>query len=596
MTMSKTLLPQIHRRALLSVTLLALLVGLTLPTLAVSADSVVWRGEYYNNVTLSGTPVLVRDDSSINFAWEQASPGTGVNADDFSVRWSTFTWFSAGDYTFSLTLDDGGRLWVDEQLIIDEWRDQSKKAFSATKYLSAGYHSLRLEYYDSGLDATCQLTWTGGTTISDWRGEYYNNTWLGSTAALVRNDTAINFEWANGSPASGVNADQFSARWTRTVSFASAGTYTFSATADDGVRVWVDGSLLIDKWYAQSRTTHAAEKYLAAGDHQIKVEYFEESGTAVCIFSWTKGTSPSTSSQVIVDDTDSGFISGGNASSFYPRATGYGAHLYWTWNSSSQVYNWGKWYPNLPASGNWQVYVYIPSRYHGTKNATYSIHHEGYTETKAVNQSAYNNQWVSLGTYHFAGGASEYVYLTDVTGETYATRFVGFDAVKFVLRSEPGAPPPPSGCNITPVLGFGRIWNDYSSVRNALGCPTENERQTWAGEQSFQGGYMFWRQDADALYVLYSNGTWQVYDDTWSEGDTEWDVSIVPPSGYYQPKRGFGKVWRDQAGVRDGLGWAVTEERGFIGSVQTFDGGIMFWSNTRGILVLKNDSTWAQFN
>jgi len=95
--------------------------------------------------------------------------------------------------------------------------------------------------------------------------------------------------------------------------------------------------------------------------------------------------------------------------------------------------------------------------------------------------------------------------------------------------------------------------------------------------------------------VVRSDQTWQLYDDTWREGDQEWDPNILVPTGLYQPKRGFGKVWRDQSGVRSALGWATTEERGFTMAVQPFDGGTMLWSNVRGTYVLYSDGTWARY-
>ena len=70
---------------------------------------------------------------------------------------------------------------------------------------------------------------------------------------------------------------------------------------------------------------------------------------------------------------------------------------------------------------------------------------------------------------------------------------------------------------------------------------------------------------------------------------------LCPPCGLYQPKRGFGKVWRGSLDVRNGLGWGTTEERGFYASVQAFQGGLMIWSSTQGILVLYNDGTWARY-
>jgi hypothetical protein len=586
-------------RSLVKATLIAvLLLSSTLGpgATAVADSSPSWRGEYYNNVSLVGAPALVRDDASVNFDWGHGSPGTGVNSDQFSARWTSYTSFSAATYTFSVTTDDGARLWVDEQLIIDQWRDQGATTYSASKYLTAGYHSLRVEYYENTGTAVCKVWWSTEGAPGAWTGEYYNNTSLGGSAALVRTDASINFDWGYGSPAAGVNADNFSARWTRGAYFASSATYTFSATVDDGVRVWVDGTIVIDRWYAQSRTTHYGTIYLGAGTHQVKVEYFEQGGTAVCIVNWSGGAVAA--QEIIVDDRDSNFIWGGPSGSWYRRYTGYRNRLYWTWNSRTQLHNWAKWFPYVTTAGNWEVFVYIASRYHGSKRATYSIYHGGTHTNKVVNQNIYYNQWVSLGTYYFSGGAGEYVFLGDNTGETYATRFVGFDAVKFVRQDgvwpTPG-PTVPSGCAITPGLGFGRIWNTYSTVRSKLGCPTEIEKSIWAGEELFERGYMFWRQDTTYIYVLYNTGTWQGYDDTWTSAEPEWDGFYVPPAGYYQPKRGFGKVWRGSLDVRNGLGWGTTEERGFYASVQAFGGGLMIWSSTQGILVLYNDGTWARY-
>jgi len=589
----------------LAVVVLALIAVTVLP-FASSADGTAdWRGEYYNNVNLTGSPVLVRTDSQVNFDWGSSSPGTGVEADRFGVRWTAFISFGGGNYVFNATTDDGVRVWVDEQLIIDRWYDQPETTHSVAKYLSGGYHSLRVEHYENTGRAVCKVWWTleggGGSpspTPGDWRAEYYGNTYLGGSPIIARDESTIYYDWGYGSPASAVPSDYFSARWTRDVYFDSSTNYTFSATVDDGVRVWVDGVLVIDKWYPQSRTTHSGTTYVSAGTHQVKVEYFERTGVAVCMVSWAGGgtsTPPSTATTVIVDDLDTGFIWGGPSSRMYGRSTGYSGHLYWSWNGYAQLGNWAKWSPNLPNAGDWEAYIYIPSKYHGSKSARYTVRHNGMSHEVVVNQNIYYDKWVSLGTYYFAGTSDEYVYLGDATGEVAGTRYVGFDAVKFVYRGG-GTPsqPTPSGCAITPAGGFGTIWSGNSAVRAKIGCPTANEQGVWMGEETFQGGYMFWRQDQNMIYVLYNNGTWASYADTWTSAEPEWDTMIFPPSGYYQPKRGFGKVWRNESGVRDNLQWATTEERGFFGTLQTYDGGMMLWSNLRGVFVLYNDNTWTR--
>jgi glucose/arabinose dehydrogenase len=86
----------------------------------------------------------------------------------------------------------------------------------------------------------------------------------------------------------GVGPDDFSARWTATFDFPTAGTYTFRATTSDGIRVRVDGELLIDEWRDQDTTTFAATRALSAGPHQVQIEWYEARGDAVAGLSWAR--------------------------------------------------------------------------------------------------------------------------------------------------------------------------------------------------------------------------------------------------------------------------------------------------------------------
>jgi hypothetical protein len=106
--------------------------------------------------------------------------------------------------------------------------------------------------------------------------------------------STINHNWGTGGPGNGIGNDQFSARWTGSFNF-NASDYVFSATADDGVRVWVDGSQIINAWRDQAPTTYRATVNLSAGSHTIKVEYYEKGGGAVAQVSWQGSvTTPST--------------------------------------------------------------------------------------------------------------------------------------------------------------------------------------------------------------------------------------------------------------------------------------------------------------
>ena len=119
-----------------------------------------WRGEYFNNETLSGDPVLVRDDAAIDFDWEAGAPGPGVNHDHFSARWTRAVHFDAGMYRFSVFRDDGARLWIDDVLVLDEWHE-GREWHTVDHALSAGDHTIRLQMYEITGWATAKLSWAG---------------------------------------------------------------------------------------------------------------------------------------------------------------------------------------------------------------------------------------------------------------------------------------------------------------------------------------------------------------------------------------------------------------------------------------------------
>jgi glucose/arabinose dehydrogenase/PKD repeat protein len=136
-----------------------------------------------------------------------------------------------------------------------------------------------------------RISYTAGASscqIGQYKASYFANQTLSGTPATERCESAINYDWGSSSPSgSGVGPDNFSVRWAGTHSFATTGTYTFTATADDGVRVYLDGTLVIDQWKDQSATTYTASRTVTAGNHELKVEYYENSGDAVARFSVT---------------------------------------------------------------------------------------------------------------------------------------------------------------------------------------------------------------------------------------------------------------------------------------------------------------------
>jgi len=120
-------------------------------------------GLYLNGLDISNAPVsLVRLDSVVDFYWGNDRPDAAMPFDSFAVIWEGFVEpTETGTYTFSTRTDDGIRLYVNNQLLIDEWQGQAAKEFSGTISLTAWQQvPIRLEYYEQAVFASAQLKWT----------------------------------------------------------------------------------------------------------------------------------------------------------------------------------------------------------------------------------------------------------------------------------------------------------------------------------------------------------------------------------------------------------------------------------------------------
>lgn len=254
-----------------------------------------WRGEYFANRELQGTPVLVRNDGLVDFNWGEGSPAPTVPVNGFSARWTRSRQFREGTFRFTLTVDDGVRLWVDNTLLIDEWHD-GLGTYAADRYLTRGAHAVRIEYYENSGGAMILFDWqqveaptatptptpATGTPVppSAWHGEYFANRRLDGDPVLVQDYMGeLDLNWGEGSPGPSVPVDDFSAQWKQSRWF-PAGTYRFHLTVDDGGRVWVDGDRLIRAWDGGPHYDITKDKYLDEGLHTIVVEFFEATGGA----------------------------------------------------------------------------------------------------------------------------------------------------------------------------------------------------------------------------------------------------------------------------------------------------------------------------
>jgi hypothetical protein len=119
------------------------------------------KGEYYNNIDFTGTK-KTRTDATVDFNWGNGAPIAGIQGDTFSVRWTgeveaQFT----QTYTFYTVTDDGVRLWVNGQQLIEDWNNHAATENSGTITLTAGQrYTIQMDYYENTGAAVAQLLWS----------------------------------------------------------------------------------------------------------------------------------------------------------------------------------------------------------------------------------------------------------------------------------------------------------------------------------------------------------------------------------------------------------------------------------------------------
>ncbi|MCC3153225.1 glycoside hydrolase family 3 C-terminal domain-containing protein [Hymenobacter sp. BT770] len=147
-----------------------------------------------------------------------------------------------------------------------------------------------------------------GSQVAGLKAEYFTNQNLEGAPAATRNEAVINHVWPAAPDVAGLPADHFAARYTGVVRPTNAGLYKFAVKSDDGVRLFVDGKLVIDNWHNQGPTLRSVALPLEAGqEHPIKLEYYENGGGAqvtlgcyVEVLDFTEATRAATAAQVAV--------------------------------------------------------------------------------------------------------------------------------------------------------------------------------------------------------------------------------------------------------------------------------------------------------
>ncbi len=173
-------------------------------------------------------------------------------------------------------------------------------------------------------------------------------------------------------------------------------------------------------------------------------------------------------------------------------------------------------------------------------------------------------------------------------------------------------PLPDPTCEATPMWGLGDVWSN-EAVRTRLGCLVGDQVGVQGEELYFERGHMLSRPGAGLIYVLFGQpeaGTWGAFADTFLPPDLSSDPAIVPPtpeSGVpvlMQPQGSLGKLWRENAWLREALGWALVPygENGealavtrFEGVVQDFERGTLLWNGNVCFVLRTSDMSWTMY-
>ncbi len=298
-------------RISLIVTLILTVVGgawLAVP-ISTEARGTSWSVSVYNNPDVIGNPVWVGLSPAVSYSWGSGAPvingvSTGAPVDNFSVKFVTTAFFTAGTYRFTVQVDDGARLYVDGLLLINGWQSGLGLRTLQADYtfVGDGNHTITVEMFDAVGDATIVASWAVAVGVlptptkvfvgTPWYAEFFNG--LDLSGGVVFTNTyppsGINQNWGQGSPGGVVPADNWSARFTRTLNVPSdlpEGEYTFYARADDNFRFYVDNTVIFDYWdvFANSEL-YSAQVTLLNGPHTLKFEYREREVDALLFLTW----------------------------------------------------------------------------------------------------------------------------------------------------------------------------------------------------------------------------------------------------------------------------------------------------------------------
>ena len=230
-----------------------------------------WIGEVYPNTTLQGSPIIIGGTNAINpistinynWGWGNDSPHPSIAGDQYSIRFTKKVTLDPGTYLFAASADDGMRVLLDNQPIMDYWQNYDFSEKRLARYIDGGQHTITVEYFEN----------VGNAFLS------FDLKKLSSNKIYFQQTQDVQNHWGMGSPAN-FPADGFEAVFDQSGNY-SAGDYFLQTFADDGVKVEVDGNLLINRWTDYTgRADRALWLGASPGKHSVLTYYYDNVSTA----------------------------------------------------------------------------------------------------------------------------------------------------------------------------------------------------------------------------------------------------------------------------------------------------------------------------
>ncbi|MBE9141881.1 Calx-beta domain-containing protein [Planktothrix mougeotii] len=297
----------------------------------VNIPSTSWKAEYFNNVSLSGTPVFTENlgSGSQGFSknWSGSSPASSVPVDNFSGRMTTQRYFAPGLYQIKVQADDGVRVKIGNESVIDRWLPQSFVTNSGYFRSNGGTVPITVDYYEQGGDAAINFSitpatkfWDSVDTSTQWQSTVYSwnssqgtpltNFWEGdfnspnaigviNLGSNTRSDgkKGINVNWGQGAPNGDGNRlphDFFAMRSYTQADF-DGSPYKFRVQGDDGFQLLAVNQGT-GQWYNITPANQWTQSYspteityqLPAGRYYMHFHQYEGGGDARFDLSWDK--------------------------------------------------------------------------------------------------------------------------------------------------------------------------------------------------------------------------------------------------------------------------------------------------------------------